>query len=123
MSEKQQNAFYLMDFSRFIEDAIAAKGLSVFEFERLTGSRFRDVKQGKQKPPLAALAKWAEVLDLSEADRLTMLILADEAHGGGTIAGWIVERIEKADRQLTTLKGLYQEQAAELAELRKKLKS
>jgi transcriptional regulator with XRE-family HTH domain len=110
-----------MDFATFVEAAIEAKGLSVFEFERLVGDRFRDVKQGKQKPPLASLHRWAEVLGLSPDDRLRLLILADEAHGGGTIAGWIVEHIQKANRDLATLKGLYQEQAAEVAELKKRL--
>ena len=110
-----------MDFATFVEDAIAAKGLSVFEFERLTGDRFRHVKQGRQKPPLAHLVKWAEVLELNDENRLRLLILANEAHGGGTIAGWIVDELTRLRAQAVERDHLIAEQAIELQKLKKLL--
>jgi hypothetical protein len=111
-----------MDFVTFVEDAIARRSLSVYEFEQQTGHRFRDVRQGKVKPPLASLAKWAEVLELNDADRLRMLILANEAHGGGTIAGWIVDEISRLRAQATERDHLIAEMAIELQKLRKLVK-
>jgi hypothetical protein len=108
-----------MDFTQFVDGKISDRGLSVFEFERLTGNRFRDVKQGKQKPPIVDLVKWADVLELNEADRLRMLILANEAHGGGTIAGWIVDEINRLRAQATERDHLIAELALEVQKLKK----
>ena len=110
-----------MNFATFVEGAITAKGLSVFEFEGLTGDRFRHVKQGRQKPPLAPLVKWAEVLGLSDEDRIRLLVLANEAHGGNTIAGWIVDELNRLRAQAIERDHLIAEQALELQKLRKQL--
>jgi hypothetical protein len=110
-----------MTFLQFILEAIKRRGISAFEFERLTGDRFRNVKQGQQKPPLASLHKWAEVLELSDSERLTMLTLANEAHGGGTIAGWISDEVRSLRAQAAERDQLIAELSMELHRLKKEL--
>jgi hypothetical protein len=85
-------------FVRFIEERMEALRMNQSEFERRIMDRWRNVKQGRQKPPLATLHRWAEALELDEAGRLRLLELADEAHGGGTIASWIVETIRRVEK-------------------------
>lgn len=73
--------------------------MKVLAFERATGDRFRNLTDGRQKPPLATLHKWADVLQLDRSERLELLRLADAAHGGGTICGWIVSELESLNKE------------------------
>jgi hypothetical protein len=117
--KKRQNERRMMDFASFVDDAIRRAGLSVLEFENRTGDRFRHVKQGRQKPPLASLATWADVLHLNDDERLQMLILANEAHGGGTIAGWIASEISRLRAQAAERDERIVKLSLELERLRK----
>lgn len=68
-------------------------------FEKLTGDRFRNLTDGRQRPPLGTLHKWADALQLDHAGKLRLLQLADEAHGGGTICGWIITELNRLEKE------------------------
>lgn len=111
-----------MQLVAFIDDALKRRGISAFEFERLVGDRYRHVRQGRQKPPLASLHRWADVLHLTDDERLQLLALADEAHGGGTIAGWIGLEIARLRAQAAERDHLIAEMAVELRKLQEHMK-
>lgn len=91
-------------FNVFLLKAIQRQGLSVLQLEETTGDRIRNVLQGRQKPPLATLHRWASALHLSDDERNQLFLLADAAHGGGTLASWIVARLREADADAAALR-------------------
>lgn len=86
-------------FISFVEQRLEDLDMTVLAFERATGDRFRHLTDGRQRPPLATLHKWADALHLDRAQRLELLRLADAAHGGGTICGWIVTELEQINKE------------------------
>lgn len=109
-----------MRTSDFVLDMLERRGLTAIDFERLTGDRFRNVKQGRQKPPLASLHRWAKALDLNESDTITLLLLADADHGGGSIARWFAEEIHRRQAQIAALEQVVDQQALRIAQVEHK---
>lgn len=90
-------------FNAFVKLALERIGLSAYQLEQITGDKVRDVSYGQQKPPLATLHKWAKALQLDDVGTMDLYALADEAHGGGTIVGWMVEQLKKRDAAIDAL--------------------
>jgi hypothetical protein len=63
--------------------------------------------------------KWADILRLSDDERLRLLTLADEVHGGSTIVGWIASEISRLRAQAAERDGLIAKMALELERLKK----
>lgn len=71
------------DFPNLLRHSIAKAGLSQAEFGRrvnLTGALINMICQRKATPPLDGIAKWVEVLELSDADGEEFITSAMEAH-------------------------------------------
>jgi hypothetical protein len=92
-------------FVDFLRQALTRIDMPVLQLEQTTGDRVRDVLQGRQKPPLATLHKWAKALQLDDVETMDLYALADEAHGGGTIVGWMVEQLKKRDAAIDSIEG------------------
>lgn len=90
-------------FNDFLRQALERVDMPVLQLEQVTGDRVRNVLQGRQKPPLGTLHLWAKALQLDDVGTMDLYALADEAHGGGTIVGWMVEQLKKRDAAIDAL--------------------
>ncbi len=90
-------------FTEFVRTKLARADMPVMQLSQITGDRVENVFQGRQKPPLATLHKWAAALHLDDVETMDLYMLADEVHGGGTIVGWMVEQLKKRDAAIDAL--------------------
>ena len=90
------------DFNAFVRDRLKSIRLSQRAVEAVIGRDYalRVVLKGDSLPPLHELHKWAEALQLDRAGRRELYLLADQAHGGGTIIAWLIQELDSYEKRV-----------------------
>lgn len=90
-----------MDFRRFFDDALVAKGLTRADFARLVGVRPQflvSIRKGERHLPPGRVEEWADVLGLKGTNRRNFIIAAMLPKCPALVRLYLVQVIEGKGR-------------------------